>query len=140
MQYKIDPEVLAYYSLKLFLQPIIENAITHGVKPMVNRKKGEILIEAVLREKTILFTVVDNGIGIEEEKLTDIMALENHDGTKNFGLRNVMRRINLYFGGEFGVSIKSEPRHGTEVTILIPALDGAELNERLQSTDLQWGI
>jgi two-component system sensor histidine kinase YesM len=139
VEYQIDPEVLQYSSLKLFLQPIVENAITHGVKPLLNKKRGRISIHAELKDRTILFTVSDNGVGFEESRIDDIFGQRSTVGKSSFGLRNVLERIHLYFGTEFGVWLKSTPGSGTETSVLIPALTDGELHDRLHSSSQRQG-
>lgn len=129
-------EVLPYTILKLTLQPIVENALYHGIKE--KRGKGLIEVRAELvdalqpdssdsfDEKDIRFTVTDNGVGMNPEELKNLRDIVN--GRRNvssessgFGLRNVNERIRLNYGKQYGLRLESKYGIGTTVTILIPA-------------------
>lgn len=124
LEYEIDiPEELGEYSiLKLTLQPIVENAIYHGVKQ--KRGKSKIIIQGSYKENHMLLTVEDNGIGIQEENLKQIrchLEKENPEITdKGFGLANVNARIRLNYGKEYGLSIDSTYGVGTKVSMILP--------------------
>lgn len=124
LEYEIDiPEELGEYNiLKLTLQPIVENAIYHGVKQ--KRGKSKIMIQGSYKENHMLLTVEDNGIGIQEEKLKQIrlhLEKENPEITdRGFGLANVNARIRLNYGREYGVSIDSTCGVGTKVSMILP--------------------
>lgn len=124
LEYEINiPEELGEYNiLKLTLQPIVENAIYHGVKQ--KRGKSKIMIHGSYKENHILLTVEDNGIGIQEEKLKQIrvhLERENPEITdRGFGLANVNARIRLNYGKEYGLSIDSTYGAGTKVSMILP--------------------
>lgn len=124
LEYEINiPEELGEYNiLKLTLQPIVENAIYHGVKQ--KRGKSKIMIHGSYKENHILLTVEDNGIGIQEEKLKQIrvhLEKENPEITdRGFGLANVNARIRLNYGKEYGLSIDSTYGAGTKVSMILP--------------------
>ena len=120
----------------LTLQPIVENALYHGIKE--KRGKGLIEVRAELvdalqpdssdsfDEKDIRFTVTDNGVGMNPEELKNLRDIVN--GRRNvssessgFGLRNVNERIRLNYGKQYGLRLESKYGIGTTVTILIPA-------------------
>lgn len=117
----IDPQILHYRSLKVILQPLVENAIYHGIKNQYGI--GKIQIIGRLSEQNIEFKVIDNGVGISPVALAELTNFKKgeRDG-KGFGLVNVHERIQLYFGREYGVSIRSEEEVGTEVTITFAAI------------------
>lgn len=111
---------------KIILQPIIENAIYHGIKNKryPNSDKGHISIKIVEYSKYILkISIIDNGIGIKSNDLDKLnKAVHSNDlQQKNFGLRNVNQRIKLFFGKEYGVNIISKHNVGTTVEITIPS-------------------
>jgi two-component system, sensor histidine kinase YesM len=117
-----QPEVLACKTLKLILQPIIENAIYHGIKQL--HEKGEIKITASLKDNKILFQVIDNGYGIKPSFLKGILDRESkNEQNSGVGLKNVNERIKLCFGQEFGLDIISELDIGTTVNFWIPLND-----------------
>jgi two-component system sensor histidine kinase YesM len=115
----VKPEVLSYKSLKILLQPIIENAIYHGIKPMVD--KGEIRVTAEIIDDRICFKVMDNGAGMTPEKLEKILKKEPSSRSgSGIGIKNVHERIQLYFGMEYGLEIESELEEGTCVKLWLP--------------------
>ena len=100
---------------KLLLQPIVENAIKHGIEPLA--RGGRIEIEAFLGRGGLNILLKDNGKGMEEEEIENIIS-----GNANIGLNNVMKRIKLLYGQEYGLHIQSQKNEGTEVDLSIPAL------------------
>ncbi|GGA09995.1 histidine kinase [Paenibacillus marchantiophytorum] len=117
---KVDNEILEYQTLKLILQPFVENALYHGIEYMVD--KGHIHITASRQEERILFQIRDNGVGMSEETLKNILSGQvKSDKGSGVGLRNVHERIQLYFGSDYGVTVESELEEGTLVKIWIPA-------------------
>lgn len=114
-----DPEVLKYKSLKIILQPIIENAIYHGIKKMVD--KGSIKITANIIDNKICLQVIDNGVGMPPEKVKYILQKESKKkGHSGIGVKNVHERIQLYFGKSFGLEFQSELDEGTCVRVWLP--------------------
>lgn len=115
-----QPEVLQKKTLKLILQPIIENAIYHGISQI--QEKGVIKITAVVEDNTIVYSVTDNGYGIKPEVLKGIIDYEStSDLSSGVGLKNVNERIKLCYGSDYGIEIFSELDVGTTVFIRIPA-------------------
>lgn len=112
-------EVLQCKTLKLILQPIIENAIYHGIEYMVD--EGFIKISVAAVDGKLLYQVRDNGLGMKPEILETILDTEPkpsvHTGV---GVKNVHQRIQLYFGKEYGLEIESELEEGTNVKIWLP--------------------
>lgn len=118
-----------YGTIKLILQPIVENCIYHAMEFMDG--DGEIQIAVRKEGETIVFTVKDNGCGMTGDIVARIMAGERvSKGKGGVGLQNVQERLHLVFGGEYGMTISSEPDEGTEVSIRIPAVSLEELAER----------
>lgn len=118
----IEPQLYRYKILKLSLQPIVENALYHGIK--YKRAKGRIKITGTLRDGKIYLAVEDTGIGMSKEKLEKLReditrpCKKTEDG---FGLANVNERIHIHFGMEYGMSIDSAEGKGTTVQLIIPA-------------------
>lgn len=112
-----DKDCLQYLCNKITLQPIIENAIYHGLNRMVD--EGEIRIEIYPCEDDIIMTVEDNGVGMTEEQCREIMHKEPGDRT-GIGIKNVNDRIKIYFGDGYGLTITSELDEGTKVAIRMP--------------------
>ena len=127
----MDEKILPCNIIKLSLQPLIENAIYHGVKQ--KRGQGKISIRGYEADGHIHLEVADNGHGIETEKLKEIQSeldasFKDHKGVIGIGLRSVHERIKIHFGKEFGLTISSEPGNGTLVKVVIPKTKG-EFND-----------
>ena len=125
MRYEIDidPALQSCRMLKLMLQPLVENAIYHGMEYMDG--DGEIFVRAWQEEKELYLEVRDNGLGMTEEQVESLFTDTAHVASKRgsgIGVRNVNERIKLYFGAEYGLSIESEPDEGTAVKIHLPAV------------------
>ena len=115
----IQEEVLEYKTLKLILQPIIENSIYHGIEYMVD--EGFIRISASITDGKLLYEIYDNGLGIEPEKLKNLLEYKSKDNAwSGVGVKNVHERIQLSYGTEFGLEIQSEIEEGTTVKIWLP--------------------
>jgi two-component system, sensor histidine kinase YesM len=115
--------------LKYIFQPIIENAIQHGIEK--TRREGVLHFTCLKSAENLLFIVEDNGKGIEAETLTNIRSdLENGDFVKagNFALKNINNQIKIFYGDSYGLSIDSEYDHGTIVKMVIPVLQEEEKN------------
>lgn len=116
VMFDFDTEIWPYETIKLILQPFIENVLKHAWcgdhihLRIVGRKEGD----------NILFRIIDDGIGIRQERIDQIFDSKGHTNT-GYGVRNVDQRIKLQYGPEYGVSIFSRVGIGTSVQILIPA-------------------
>jgi two-component system sensor histidine kinase YesM len=127
LDYRIDvaPDMLAGEMLKLTLQPLVENALYHGIK---NKRSGGVIRVRGRRidGDQLLIEVEDNGIGMSREKLAEIRALLAGEAggavvaESGYGINNVNQRIKLYYGQDYGLSIQSEYLHGTCVSLVIP--------------------
>lgn len=118
---KAQEEVLKCHTVKLILQPIIENAIYHGIEYMVD--EGFISISAGKFENKLLFEVTDNGLGMAPETIEKLLYSDQKDnkGT-GVGVKNVHERIRLTYGEEYGINIESELEAGTKVKIWLPLI------------------
>lgn len=117
---RIPPELLGLLTPKLILQPIVENAIYHGIK--LSRDGGTVCIGARQTAKLLILTVEDSGIGMTEEQIARLFEpKENTD--RGIGVINVNNRIRLSFGAEYGLHYYSGPGRGTRVEIWLPLLD-----------------
>jgi two-component system sensor histidine kinase YesM len=121
----IEEDIKDYSILKLTLQPIVENALYHGIKNC--RKKGALKISGWIKRDDIFLKVEDNGIGMKKEELMKMQKLasrrgEDVDQREGFGIANVAERIRLNFGEAYGLSIESEYGQGTSVIVRIPAV------------------
>ena len=115
--FDVEESCLSYLCNKITLQPIIENAIYHGINGLVD--EGEITITVREQGEDILFKVEDNGAGMEPEIVQAILAKERSDHT-GIGIKNVNDRLKIYFGSNYGITIDSAPDEGTRVYIKMP--------------------
>ncbi|WP_430022706.1 cache domain-containing sensor histidine kinase [Paenibacillus sp. MABNR03] len=127
----IPEELRELFVLKLLLQPIVENAIYHGIK--ARRGPGTIRIEAKIADGKLSLTVQDNGAGMSSERLREMIDLlhaplesmetqEAGQGGKSYGMLNVQARLQLSFGEEYGIRLDSKEGEGTCVTIIQPLM------------------
>ena len=116
-EFDVEEGCLEYLCNKITLQPIIENAIYHGVNGLVD--EGRIVIRVFSREDDIFFTVEDNGVGMEPEQIEEIFR-RKPDGKSGIGIKNVNDRLKIWFGEKYGVTITSVPDEGTCVTVRMP--------------------
>ena len=129
--FDIDPAIEACCTVKLILQPILENAINYGMSGMEGC--GEVRVVGRQENGEILLSVLDNGMGMAEEEVSLILADSNRKPShgSGVGIINVCKRIQILFGKEYGLTIKSEPDEGTEVSIRIPAIPYTEENRNI---------
>ena len=118
--FEVEPDIEQYKTIKLVIQPLIENAIYYGMEYMDG--EGEIHIRAYTREQDLYLEVEDNGPGMPEEQVEHLLTGGEKARQKGsgIGLKNVNQRIQLYFGTQYGLEIESEPDEGTVVRIHIP--------------------
>lgn len=116
-----DENTLNLQTLKLIIQPFVENAISHGFEAMVD--KGIIIINASIQNNKLVLVIKDNGIGISEKVLFSITREYKHFKGTGVGIRNVQQRIQLFFGEEYGIKMESELEEGTIITITLPIIE-----------------
>lgn len=119
-EWKVEEEIKEYLAPKMILQPIIENAIYHGIVP--KKSPGRICIDCRSGEEHIIFTIFDDGVGMDEQRLVDLnSSLKNVSGNR-IGLENVQKRLKLYFGDEYNIKILSTKGEGSSVIVEIPKI------------------
>jgi len=118
----VQKDLSNLYIQKIILQPIVENAIYHGIK--AKGEPGKIVVTASVENDTLVLRVKDDGVGIKDDELEAINnTLENLSGKRTgYGLFNVNERIRLSYGNEYGIALKSVPGKGTEVIIRHPIM------------------
>lgn len=121
----VDGDVSRYYCNKITFQPIVENAIIHGIGDLCD-DDGEIWVRARVKSDRIEFEIEDNGIGMSKEQCERLLA---SDASDNFGIgvKNVKDRLQIYFGDRAGLKIESEEDVGTKVTMHFPLLTDSDI-------------
>lgn len=116
----IDDDILCYEIPKLTLQPLVENAIYHGLK--VKCAKGILKITGYQQNDRIFFEIYDNGIGMNNDMITSIMnSLNQETLTKDFGISSVVKRLNIHFNNKATIQIQSEEGQYTNFVVSFPA-------------------
>ena len=131
VDFQVDPALYEYCTVKLILQPILENAINYGVREMDDC--GEIVVRGKMEAGNLILSVEDNGLGMSEEEVEFVLTDSNriHKHGSGVGLVNVNNRIKILFGKEYGLLVESEPDEGTRVSIRIPAVPYTEENRKI---------
>ena len=130
----IPDELMEYHIPKLTLQPVVENSILHGIQEKED-KSGTILITGWVENQNITLLISDDGVGIAPDILDKILTGEGESRTgTNIAVYNTHRRLQIFYGPEYGLSYFSEPGKGTEVQITIPAQKDEEVRPMANSS------
>ncbi|WP_239618904.1 cache domain-containing sensor histidine kinase [Cohnella mopanensis] len=121
VEYELDERLKAYPIPKLTLQPLIENALYHGIRPTA--LSGMLNISAKLSHQTVVLTIEDDGVGISEEELASIREDQLVHNAASFGLRGTITRFKLFYGDDMSYQIASSPGDGTTIIINLPYLE-----------------
>ena len=125
-QIEVDSSILYIPLIKLVLQPIIENAIYHGLK--YKESKGLLIVKGFMKDGNAVLQVIDDGVGMDEETLAhsyDKHKVNYH--SNGVGVYNVQKRLKLYYGDDYGITYESEKGKGTTATITIPGRQEGQL-------------
>jgi two-component system sensor histidine kinase YesM len=120
--FQIDPEIMKLQVIKLILQPLMENAVKHGVNNLPEGK-GKIRLTAKRKEQDIMFIIEDNGPGLAEEQPLELDRLStttDNEFQHGIGLRNVHKRLQLHFGGDYGIRVDPGDSAGFRVIVRHP--------------------
>ena len=118
-QIEVDSSILYIPLIKLVLQPIIENAVYHGLK--YKESKGLLIVKGFMKDGNAVLQVIDDGVGMDEETLAHIYDKHKVNYHSNgVGVYNVQKRLKLYYGEDYGITYTSELGKGTTATITIP--------------------
>ncbi len=119
VNYEVEAETLKYIMPNFLLQPIVENAITHGLEPLVG--SGNLLIEIKTISNKLFFKIKDNGVGMSKKQLEELyVKCVLKEDNEMLGIKNVYRRLKLIYGDEGEFQILSKENNGTEVIFIIP--------------------
>lgn len=124
---EVEPELGECRIIKMIIQPIVENAVYHGLEK--KEDEGVVSIQVKREENSIKIVITDDGIGMEAEEVQQINNYINENGhvrknskenNRSIGLKNINSRIKLYYGNEYGIHISSTRNVGTEVELKLP--------------------
>jgi two-component system sensor histidine kinase YesM len=121
VQYDVDPEIMNYLIPRFLLQPVVENALIHGIEP--SGKAGIIVIKGTCSAGKLHFSVTDNGVGMDQDQINGLLSKNNTNEKgrlSGIGIANVSQRINLLYGPEYGLRINSVKGVFTTVDIYLP--------------------
>ncbi|WP_409344913.1 histidine kinase [Paenibacillus sp. MBLB4367] len=133
LEVELEEGIAEYYTFKHLLQPIVENAILHGLNG--KEEDARITIKGYWKQTDIVFEVSDNGRGMEQETIVNLMN-DTYSASASFGgygMRNVRRRLQAYYGNSYIIQIQSGIGEGTKVLVPIAALNEQELTDRKKS-------
>jgi two-component system, sensor histidine kinase YesM len=117
---EVDYKLRSCLIVKNLLQPFVENAFLHGINGL--GEEGYIMIRGRGEEGILTLEIIDNGSGISEEKIKEILSGVNRQSKGGYGIFNTIRRIKSYYGEAYGVNIISELGKGTTIEITFPAV------------------
>jgi two-component system sensor histidine kinase YesM len=124
---EVDPAIQQCQIPKLILQPLVENAIIHGLESKVGQ--GVLTVRGYQEGAELVFEISDNGVGISKKQLAALnreMENEGDQASSSIGIPNVNRRIKLYYGNEYGLTIRSRRGRGTQIILRLPAVAQGE--------------
>lgn len=137
LHYEIDlqsEQLLNYYLPRLIVEPLVENAVVHGIENMTQNSSGRIQISVLETENDIFFVVIDNGCGFDAEKLFQEKTTSQQG--HHIGIINIHDRIQLIFGKQYGLYFETAPGQGTRATLHLPLLTHPPELSPVMSSDL----
>lgn len=133
--FAIDDEVLDFYTIKLLIQPVIENSILHGIRP---KKQGTIAISGSIENDTILISISDDGIGMDAAAVDYLNGRIVKNGfDKSYGMTNVTKRVKMLLGESYGLKCTSTLNEGTTVTFTLPKIASGDINTLVKEKFLE---
>lgn len=124
VSYEIEPHILEYKTLRFLIQPLVENAVFHGFDEI--DYKGRLLIHIYEQDDNVIVIVSDNGRGMSAPEKDTLNSSATPDQLNSIGIKNVRKRIELYYGEGYGLWIESQPNLGTTAKIIIPILQNIQ--------------
>ena len=122
LRVEAEPAAMDVKVLPMLLQPLVENALLHGILPQKERE-GSVTVRAELAEDLLILEVEDDGLGIPPEELSQLQRLIESQSEGSYGLWNVHQRVRTQYGEEFGLSVQSAPGEGTLCILTLPAAE-----------------
>lgn len=126
VRYELDSEVDEFVILDFLLQPLVENALFHGIDML--EEDGIITVKSYVKNGCLILSVEDNGVGMSDEQMTDILKFNSkkYEGLNSIGVHNVNERIKKYFGTDYGLRYRKAECGGTVVDVILPILHTEE--------------
>lgn len=121
LKIQVEDDICGYGILNLILQPIVENAILHGILEKESQT-GTIIINGSVSENILHLTITDDGIGMTQAQLEMLTLPSGKTASAGYGVWNIMERIRLYYGAEYGMTYQSSPGEGTTVFLKVPCI------------------
>ncbi len=134
---EIDRDVFDCKVPVLTIQPLVENAVKHGILP--KQGQGTVWVKGFIEDQHVVFEIKDDGVGIPPEKMPHILKIGYGSGN-GVGLSNVHERLKGLFSEEHGLKIHSVPGKGTTVTVRIPLINCKDEEEEVSEDDEAQGI
>lgn len=123
----LPDELKEYHMMRFIIQPFIENSLLHGYEEIDSHTKISVSFEADWEKQWLMVSIQDNGCGISPERLREIMTQkQNHRGLNGIGVKNIIDRIRLNYGGPYSVKFDSVMKQGTTVRLTLPLLKGGD--------------
>lgn len=134
VSFEVDDRIQQYIIPKLIIQPLVENAIIHGIENKID--KAYLEIKGMQLNQSVVLEVADNGLGMSEEQLQNVRNDIEKASQNCIGLSNTNRRIKLYYGPDYGLTIDSKKDVGTTVKIKLPVIDPfSAYNKEVEEND-----
>lgn len=138
VSYQVEERASRCQVPNFILQPLIENAIIHGLEPKIGN--GRLSVKISIREKRLFFVIEDDGVGMTEEEIRKLYeSCKAEDTKQSIGLKNVYRRLLLCYGEESRLNIQSKQNEGTKIYFSIP-LQERKTDGKLQGEDIHGGV
>ena len=138
VSYQVEERASRCQVPNFILQPLIENAIIHGLEPKIGN--GSLSVKISIREKRLFFVIEDDGVGMTEEEIRKLYeSCKAEDTKQSIGLKNVYRRLLLCYGEESRLNIQSKQNEGTKIYFSIP-LQERKTDGKLQGEDIHGGV
>ena len=114
----VAPEIQGTFILKMVLQPLVENSVNHGIRP--KETPGVVYVEGIEEDGYLKFTVEDDGVGMDEDKIRELNRENISTNEKSFGLRGTIERMRIFYESDIDYTIKSTKGRGTTIVLRIP--------------------
>ncbi|MBB6732825.1 cache domain-containing sensor histidine kinase [Cohnella zeiphila] len=118
--FEVDDQIRDYATIKNILQPLVENALVHGIEP--KRSHGTIIIKAYLQDNHVVFQILDDGVGMSWNRIQEVReGVPVNSNSSGYALSNIIKRLRAYYGADHNLELFSKPGVGTVVTLSFPA-------------------